>query len=79
MHEILRCNTCNAIVSVGEEHFHDAGTAWPCPTCGTVNREWVPVQVDLGDPFAPSTLATGAQTQENSSMAAAKAVSLAVT
>ena len=78
MHEILRCSTCDAIAAVGEEHFYDAGGAWPCPACDTIIRDWVPVCVDLNDPFVG--LSGGdSQTQEKLSISVANAVSLAVT
>ncbi len=79
MHEILRCSTCRAIVPVGEEHFYDAGGEWPCPTCGAIIRRWVPVRVDLEDPFADFFAGEDAQTQESASISAANSVSLAVT
>ena len=83
MHEILRCSTCSTIVPVGEEHFYDAGAAWPCPTCGAIIRRWLPVQVNLGDPFedfSPSLAREqNAQTQANASISEASQVSLAVT
>lgn len=79
MHDILRCSTCRAIVPVGEEHFYDAGGAWPCPTCGAVIRHWVAVQVDLYDPFVCFRKKEPAQTQESASISAASPVSLTVT
>ena len=76
MHEILRCSIYSTIVAVGEEHFYDAGGAWPC---GAVIRRWVAVRVDLYDPFASFEEYEDAQTQESASISAASPVSLAVT
>ena len=77
MHEILRCSTCNAIAAVGKEHFYDAGRAWPCPACDTVIRDWVPVSVDLNDPFVGAASIDN-QAHEKLSISAASAVSFAV-
>jgi len=78
MHEILRCSTCDAINAVGEEHFYDAGGAWPCPACGTIIRDWVPVCVDLNDPFVGLS-ESSSQTHEKHSISVANPVSFAVT